>query len=99
MISSQSKLYMIKHKLTGQMKKSGSGAEFATWGKLWYGIGRLKNHLRMYDNPRMGETFIGRMQRIFNYRNIRIEDCEVVEVEIREVSRKPLKDFIEKDMK
>lgn len=93
------KLFMIRHIPTGQMKAGGHDARFTFFGKLWEGIGRVKNHLRMYDYPRNGANLCERINYIWKQRHFPVEECEMVEVEIREVHKQPLKDFIEKEMK
>ena len=93
------KLFMIRHIPTKQLKTAGADACFTFSGKLWNRIGNLKNHLRMYDYPQNGANLCERINHIWKYSHFPVEDCEIVEVELREVSRQSLKKFIEKEMK
>jgi len=87
------KLYMIRHKPTGQMKTAGADARFTSFGKLWDKIGNLKNHLRMYDDPRFGATLCDRINHTWKFRNFPVEECEMVEVVLQEVHKQSLKEL------
>ena len=92
------KFYFIRHKPTGLIKVGGHNSRFNKTGKLWLGV-RIKNHLNMFKNwPKFSTTIIEGLNYMWRRSNFRPEDCEIIEVEFKEISSQPLIDFIEEEM-
>ncbi len=104
MKTDKDKFYVIRHKPTGLMKAGGQNANFNKTGKLWLGA-RIKMHLRQFDNyynsARLGLTLIQSIEQIWNgpHTNFPVDECEVIELELKETNSQPLREFIEKEMK
>ena len=47
-------VYMIRHKKTGLYKLGGDWKAWSKKGKVWAGIGALKNHLNLHKHEYLG---------------------------------------------
>ena len=90
--------YLIRHKPSGLLKGSGCNPTFNKTGKLWRGSG-VKSHLRLFElGPSSWDnTLLERLDKLW-VDDIKVEDCEIVEIELHETQNQSLKDFIEKEM-
>lgn len=95
----EKKLYKIRHKKTGLYSVGGSSASSAGtrgsgWtptGKIWQGMGPLKNHLAQYLPPSTTSSYA---RETFN-KNIGpiIENWEIVEIKMVEADVIPMTDL------
>lgn len=68
------KLYKIRNTITNEYSNGGSYPSFTSRGKMWKGLGQLRNHLAMlkpYGSDKVGKFHL-------------YEDCEIVEYELVE---------------
>ena len=99
------KFYVIRHKPTGLIKAGGQNANFNKTGKLWLGA-RVKMHLRQFCD-RWSERRYGKRDRVTlineiwdgPYTNFPVDECEIVELELKEIKTHPLRQFVEEEMK
>jgi hypothetical protein len=75
------KVYKIRNKITGLFSTGGMEPKFNKKGKVWNGIGPLKNHLHQFDHVYHYDydTHIGyytdETQKVY-------KDCEIIEYDL-----------------
>jgi hypothetical protein len=72
------KIYKIRNKVTGEYSKGGGHPYFNKRGKIWKGIGPLKNHINLVKEYRLLSLY---------------KDCEIVIFEVTETEVKTISDI------
>lgn len=83
------KLYRIRNKETGLYSTGGERPRWSTVGKVWVGIGPLKNHILNYQIA----------HRLTYGVYFHLDDIEVVEVEMSEVGTTALQEITQQLLK
>ena len=86
---------MIQDRSTGNFKGPGTRTGFSKIGKIWP-LAQLKSHLRCFDS--YTEGIMPFLRKRYHANGVKVDDCDVVEMELVVKSRKPMKDFLREDI-
>lgn len=76
------KVYKIRNKITGLFSSGGLSPTFNKMGKVWNGIGPLKNHLHQFDHEYHWRTKEDGGSYYTDETKIIYKDCEIIEYDL-----------------
>ena len=85
---------MIQHRKTGQFSGGGIWGQFSTWvrsAKVWRSLRNLNLHLSQFIEYQYQKGLIKKLPETYY-------DCDVVEYEMVEISRKSLTDYFDSEV-
>jgi hypothetical protein len=98
MKTKKDRMYMIRHIPTNSFKVAGHNANFNSTGKLFRG-GIVKSHLRLFQSySHRRDRSLAEVVDSYWKPYYKIDDCEVVEIELVPIQSQPLREFIEQEM-